>query len=232
MGETATGGAGAAGGAGATTDPPAIGAQAATAPRPHLLRRGLRLEYLTVAWNVVEGVVAVAAAIAAGSVALLGFGVDSFVESASGCVLVWRLFAEQRGGDDDVVERVERRAQRLVGASLFALAAYVLIDAVHSLVTRDRPAASPVGLALTTLSLPVMWWLARAKLRVARALGSRALETDAFQTTACYWLSLATLAGVGLNAAFSWWWADPASAIVVAGLVAREGWEAWSGEEG
>lgn len=199
--------------------------------RARLLSRGLRLEYLTVGWNVAEGFIAVAAALAAGSVALLGFGIDSFVEVSSGLILVWRLQAERRAVEEEAVERVERRAQRLVAASLVALAAYVTYDAVTTLMSGDRPAASPVGVALATLSLGVMWWLARAKRRTAIALGSRALEADAFQTTACWWLSLTVLVGVGLNTLFGLWWADPVSALVIPYFLVREAREAWLGED-
>jgi len=200
-------------------------------PREPILARALRLEYLTVGWNVVEGVIAVTAALAAGSVALLGFGIDSFVESASGSVLIWRLRAERRHASASAIEQVERRAQRLVAVSLFALAAYIIGDAAYSLTTGERPAPSTVGMIVTAVSLGVMWWLARAKLRAARALGSRALESDAFQTTACWWLSLAALVGIGLNAALSWWWADPVAAIVISLLIIHEGREAWRGED-
>lgn len=199
--------------------------------RPDVLRRALRLEYLTVAWNVVEGIVAVAAALAAGSVALLGFGIDSFVESASGAVLIWRLFAERSAADHEAVEAIEQRAQKLVAASLFLLAAYIAFDAMRTLAAGERPEPSGVGLALTTVSIAVMWWLARAKRRTAIALGSRALEADAFQTTACWWLSLTVLAGVGLNALFGWWWADPVAAIGMTYFLVREGREAWVGED-
>jgi divalent metal cation (Fe/Co/Zn/Cd) transporter len=204
---------------------------ATAAAREPVLARALRLEYLTVGWNVVEGVIAVTAALAAGSVALMGFGIDSFVESASGSVLIWRLRAERRHASSTAIEPIESRAQRLVAVSLFALAAYIIADAAHSLVTGERPAPSTVGMILTTASLGVMWWLARAKLRAARALGSRALESDAFQTTACWWLSLAALVGIGLNAALSWWWADPVAAIVISLLIIHEGREAWRGED-
>jgi divalent metal cation (Fe/Co/Zn/Cd) transporter len=196
------------------------------------LRRGLRLEFLTVGWNVVEGIVAVAAAAAAGSVALLGFGVDSFIESLSGAILIWRLRAEAGGAGGPEVEALDRKAHRLVAASLLILAAYVAVDASHALWTRERPAPSPVGIALTTVSLAVMIWLARAKRRAARDLGSRALEADAFQTTACWWLSVITLAGIGLNAALGWWWADPAAALGMTVFLFREAREAWSGEDG
>lgn len=199
--------------------------------RAALLRRALHLEYFTVGWNVVEGLVAISAAVAAGSVALLGFGIDSFVESASGGVLIWRLRAERSGMDHCAVEALDRRAHRLVAASLFLLAAYVAGDAAHALWTGERPAVSTVGIALTLVSIAVMRWLAAAKRDAARALGSRALESDAFQTTACWWLSIAALSGMGLNAALGWWWADPAAAVVMAGLIAREGRSAWRGED-
>ena len=199
--------------------------------REATLGTALRLEYLTVGWNVVEGLVAVAAALGAGSIALLGFGVDSFVECASGLVLLWRLAAERRGMDGEGIERLDRRAHRLVGASLFLLAAYIAVDAGYALWERERPGPTLVGIALTSVSIVVMQWLARAKRRAAAALGSRALEADAFQTTACFWLSVITLAGVGLNAAFGWWWADPAAALGMIWFIGREGLEAWRGEE-
>jgi divalent metal cation (Fe/Co/Zn/Cd) transporter len=195
------------------------------------LQRAVRLEVLTVGWNVVEGGVAIAAAVAAGSVALFGFGVDSFVECASGAILLWRLSAEQRGLAEDATERLDRRAHRLVGASLFLLAAWVAFDATRSLWAGDRSDASPVGIALTAVSIVTMLWLARAKRRAAAALGSRALEADAFQTTACFWLSVITLAGVGLNALFGWWWADPVAALAMTGFIGKEGLEAWKGED-
>jgi divalent metal cation (Fe/Co/Zn/Cd) transporter len=208
-------------------DAGAVGSQG----RAELVRRALRLEYLTVAWNVIEGIVGVAAALAAGSVVLLGFGIDSFVETASGAVLIWRLLAERHAEDPRAIERLDRRAHRLVGVSLFLLAAYVLLEAGRALWALERPAPSTVGVVLTSVSIGVMWWLARAKRSAARALGSRALEADAFQTSACWWLSSITLAGVGLNAALGWWWADPAAAIGMTYLLVREGREAWRGEE-
>lgn len=208
-----------------------MSAETAIVDRTRLLARGLRLEYLTVGWNVVEGVVAITAALAAGSVALLGFGIDSFVECASGLVLVWRLHAERRAIDLEAIERIERRAQRLVAASLVALSGYIAYDAVTTLVAGERPEASPVGVGLAALSLGVMWWLAGAKRRTAAALGSRAMQADAFQTTACWWLSLAVLAGVGLNTLFGLWWADPLAALVIPVFLVREAREAWAGIE-
>lgn len=194
------------------------------------LGHALQLEYLTVAWNILEGVIAIAAALASGSVALLGFGIDSFVETASGSILIWRLRAEARLRDPAHIEALDQRARRLVGASLFALAAWITFDAAQTLWTGERPEKSLVGVALTSLSVVVMLWLARAKRRAATALKSRALEMDAFQTSACFWLSLSALAGLALNGALGWWWADPAAAFVMALFIAREGREAVEGE--
>lgn len=198
--------------------------------RASTISHALRLEWLTIGWNVVEGVVAVAAALVAGSVALLGFGIDSFVESASGAVLVWRLLAERRGMDAEEVERLDARAHKLVGATLFLLAAYIGIDAAVALWNHEKPRPSVVGIVLTVVSIAAMRWLARAKRSAAARLGSRALEADAFQTTACFWLSIITLVGIGLNGAFGWWWADPMAAIGMTVFIAREGGEAWRGE--
>ncbi len=199
--------------------------------RPEALRRALGLEYFTVAWNVVEGVIAIAAAVIAGSVAILGFGIDSFVECASALVMIWRLRAE-RGQlfSGARIDAIEHRARKLIAGSLFLLAAYVTADAIQTLLTADRPDFSPVGVALLVLSAVVMIGLARAKARVARELGSEAMEADAFQTTACWWLSLAALVGVGANGLFGWWWADPLAALAIAGLVVREGTQAWRGK--
>jgi divalent metal cation (Fe/Co/Zn/Cd) transporter len=199
--------------------------------RASLIRRGLLLEYLTVGWNLVEGVVAMAAALASGSVALLGFGLDSFVESSSGGVLIWRLRGEREGMDHEAIERLERRAQRLVAFSLYGLAAFVAVRAAIALVAQERPETSTIGIVVTSLSIGVMWWLARAKRRTAVALGSRAMESDAFQTTACWWLSVVTLAGIGLNALFGWWWADPVAALGMTYFLIREGRDSWRGDD-
>jgi divalent metal cation (Fe/Co/Zn/Cd) transporter len=184
-----------------------------------------------VAWNLVEGLVAISAAVSSGSIALLGFGVDSFVESASAGILIWRLRAESRAEDAHEIARLDRTAHRLVGVSLFGLAAYVAIDASIALWQGERPGTTWLGIAVTSISLGVMWWLARAKRRAAAALGSRALEADSFQTTACWWLSLITLGGVGLNAIAGWWWADPVAALAMTGFLVREGREAWRGDD-
>lgn len=201
--------------------------------RPALLRRALRLEYLTVGWNVVEGLVAIAAGLAAGSVALIGFGVDSFVESASGSVMIWRLLAERNAaeGDEERIERVERRAQKLVAGSLVLLAAFIAWESITSLLAGERPQPSAVGIGLALASLLAMWWLARAKRRVGIALGSRAMTADAFQTNACFWLSVVLLIGICANALLGWWWADPIAALAMTIFIAKEAREAWRGDD-
>ena len=199
--------------------------------RPALLRRGLLLEYLTVGWNVAEGLIAIGAGIAAGSPALIGFGVDSFVESVSGGALIWRLRAEIGGRDDDEsVERIEHRAERFVGVAFLLVAAYVAFEAIRSLVAREAPDASPVGIVLTAVSIAAMLWLARAKRETGEALGSRALIADSKQTFACWYLSVTALAGLALNAFFGLWWADPVAALGIVLILVREGIEAVRGE--
>jgi divalent metal cation (Fe/Co/Zn/Cd) transporter len=213
-------------------EPASTGADSrAPAGRRQALARALKLEYFTVAWNVAEGLVGIAAAFAAGSVALLGFGVDSFVESTSGAVLIWRLLAERRARDPAAIERLDRTAHRLVGASLLLLAAYVALAAASALWWREAPQPTFVGIALALVSIGAMLWLARAKRRAAIDLGSQALAADSFQTTACFWLSVILLAGVGLNAALGWWWADPLAALGMTYLLVREGLDAWRGED-
>jgi divalent metal cation (Fe/Co/Zn/Cd) transporter len=200
------------------------------APRARTLSYALRLEYLTVGWNVIEGVVAILAALAAGSVALLAFGIDSFVECASGAVLIWRLRAEKTAKDAAAIERLDQRAHQLVGWSLFALAAWVVFDASRSLYLQERPEPSAVGIVLLVLSIAAMYWLAKAKRRAAAALESRALEADSFQTSACFWLSVVGLAGIGLNTAFGLWWADPVAGFGIALLLVKEGRQGLRGE--
>jgi len=201
--------------------------------RAGLLRRGVLLEAATVGWNVVEGVIAVAAGTLASSVALIAFGVDSFVETTSGAVLWWRLRTELTGGNDpERIERIERQAARTAGGILLALALYIVIDAGRRLLGFGEEAReSKVGIVLTALSLGIMPVLGWVKLRTAQALGSRALRADAYETIACAWLSLATLAGLVLNAALGWWWADPLAALAIVPLVIREGLEGWRGDD-
>lgn len=195
--------------------------------RTNIVSRGIRLEYITVGWNVVEGAVAVLAGLLAGSVALVGFGVDSAIESSSGAVLLWRLRAEQTGKN---IERAEQTALKLVGASLLLLAAYVTFNAIKTLVTREQPQRSILGIVLSVLSLIVMPLLARAKRRTAAELNSAALHADSRQTSICAYLSAILLGGLLLNAALGWWWADPVAALAMVPIIVQEGREALKGE--
>lgn len=187
------------------------------------------LEYFTVGWNILETVVGLAAGIVAGSVALIGFALDSVVEASSATILVWRLRSEQNG--TRTAEEAERRAIRLVAIAFFALAAYVGGRALLDLISQSRPEESPAGIALAIVSLIVMPLLARAKGRVARQLDSRALQADSTQTTLCTYLSAFLLVGLLANASFGWWWADPLSAVGMALFAAKEGRELWTAED-
>ncbi len=196
--------------------------------RDQQLRLALRLGYFTVSWNVVEGIVAITAAALAGSRALLGFGLDSTIESLSAGVLIWRLRVERR--DPERAERVERQAVQLIGVSFFLLAAFVGVEAVRSLVGHHEPESSPVGIMLTALSLIVMPLLAHRKRALAVEMGSKAVEADSAQTKACAYLSAVVLGGLVLNSLFGWWWADPVAALIVVALLVQEGREALSAE--
>lgn len=200
----------------------------ATTSRERLQRRGLLLAALTIAWNVVEAVVAISAGIAAGSIALIGFGFDSTIEVGSAFVVVWQFRGELRGGYD---EDRERKALRLIAVSFFVLATYVSVEAIRDLFFVDSEAStSAVGILLAALSLAVMPALAIAKRRTATELGSPTLRADGAETMLCAWLSVVLLGGLLLNATVGWWWADPLAAIAIAGLAAKEGLEAWRGE--
>jgi cation diffusion facilitator family transporter len=205
---------------------------ATPAERPRLLALGLALALATIAWNVVEGVVGIGAGFAAGSVALVGFGLDSFIETASAAVLAWRLQVERRGESGERTERAERVAGRIAGSLLLALAAWLVFDGARRLLGRGpAPRESTMGLVLTGVSLAVMPFLGWAKLRVARRLRSGALRADAYESFACAWLSLTTFGGLALNAACHWTWADPVAALVLVPLVVREGLEGLRGED-
>jgi divalent metal cation (Fe/Co/Zn/Cd) transporter len=196
-----------------------------------LLRRALWLVGLTLAYNVVEACIAIWAGTAAGSIALLGFGLDSGIECAASAVLLWRLSVELRGGDEERVEAAERRSRRFVGLTFLALAAYVVVEAALTLLSGDHPAASLPGIVLAAISLVVMPLLAWAKLRTARQLGSGALEAEAKETLACAYLSFTLLVGLVLNAVAGWWWADPVAALAMVPWLLREGVEGVRGEE-
>lgn len=196
--------------------------------RALLIRRAVRLAAFTVGWNVLEGIVAISAALVAGSQALLGFGLDSGVESISASILLWRLFAERRSPER--VEHVERRAVKLIGASFLILAAFVGFDAIHSLITTSEPDASLVGIALTGLSLVVMPILAFKKRQVGIEMGSQSVQADSKQTSACAYLSAVVLVGLLLNALLGWWWADPIAALGVVAFLVQEGRHALTAE--
>jgi cation diffusion facilitator family transporter len=180
---------------------------------------------------VAEGGIAIAAGVAADSVALLGFGLDSFIETASGTVVAWRVLAELRGADPERTERAERTTSRLAGGLLLLLSAVVLFEALRHLFGYGGEVRQSVtGLILTGVSVLLMPLLGWGKLRAARALESRTLRADAFETITCAWLSLTTLVGLALLAAFGWSWADPIAALVLVPLIFREGLEGWRGE--
>jgi divalent metal cation (Fe/Co/Zn/Cd) transporter len=190
--------------------------------RAALVRRGLRLNYIGIGYNVLEAVVAVGVGLVAGSVALVGFGFDSVIEVTASGAAQWRLRSDL---DPHRRERVERLTARIIGWSFLALAIYVTLDSVNALVHRDAPERSVAGLVLLALSAAVMPVLARAKRRVARALASGALEADAMQTSLCAYLSIIALAGVALNAFAGWWWADPVAALAMVPIIVKEGLE-------
>jgi divalent metal cation (Fe/Co/Zn/Cd) transporter len=194
-------------------------------PRPGLVRRARVLAWLGVAWHAVEAFVAIAAGVAAGSIALIGFGADSVVEGIAGIVVIWRFAARREATAD-----AERRAQRLIAASFFAIAVYVSVEALLSLIGTDHPQASWVGIGLSIVTLVVMPPLATAKGRVARQLGSSATHSEGRQNMLCAYLSAALLAGLGVNALFGWWWGDPAAALLISGVAVREGVGAWRGD--
>lgn len=197
--------------------------------REELVRQGLWLARLTIAWNIVEAVVAVSAGIAAGSLALVAFGFDSMIEVLSAWVVVWQFRGELRGGYD---RGRERTALRLIAVTFLVLAAYVVIETGRDLfVVDDEAGESIVGIVLAALSLAVMPTLAWAKRRTAAALSSPTLRADALEALLCAWLSAVLLAGLALNAAFGWWWADTVAAVAIAGLAVKDGMEAWHGDD-
>ena len=195
--------------------------------RQAALRRARRLNKLSLGWNGVEGIVAVAAGVAAGSVSLVGFGLDSGIEVSAAVILAWRLRQERGGG---CMQADDRRATRAIAVSFGLLAGYVAAESVRDLVSGSEPAVSVLGIAMAGLSLAVMPVLARAKRRLAPALGSRAVEADAAQTRLCAMLSAVLLAGLGANALFGWAWADPLAGLGIAGLAAAEAARTWRAE--
>ena len=193
-----------------------------TLGRQAVAQRGKRLEYFTIAWNSLEGLVAVVAGAFAGSISLVGFGIDSFIEVTSGSVLLWRMSV-----DADVRERGrnEKLSLRIVGVCFLALAAYVGFESVSELINRKAPEHSIPGIILACVSLVVMPLLSRAKKKVASALGSSAMHADAKQTDFCVYLSAILLLGLLLNAALGWWWADPLAGLIMVPIITKEGFD-------
>lgn len=200
---------------------------AAVLTRPAAVERARLLNRVTIGWNLGEAGVALVAGAIAGSIGLVGFGLDSVVEVSASLLLAWRLAQE---GRVDCTQASDRRATRGIAVCFAALAAYVGVEAVRQLVSGDRPDASLVGICLAAASLVVMPALARAKSRLAPALGSRAQAAEARQTNLCAWLSAVLLVGLGANALWGWWWADPAGALVIAGVAGREALSSWRAE--
>ena len=195
--------------------------------RAELLRRGRWLEIFTIGYNSLEGLIAVGVGIYAGSIALVGFGFDSFIEVISGATLLWRLNTKRDHAD---AERAERIALKIVGISFILLAAYVLFDSAKSLLQHEHPNESIPGIILAAASLVVMPLLVRSKRRVAAAIRSEALAADAQQTMLCTYLSAILLGGLALNALFGWGWADPVAALAMLPIIVNEGLEALRGE--
>ena len=195
--------------------------------RESLVRRGLWLNYVSLVYNALEAIIALAAGVVAGSVALVGFGADSMIEVTASVAAQWRLRA-----DINMLRRarVEHITVRIVGWCFLMLALWVTYDSIASLVRRDRPSGSLVGIALTALSVAVMPLLARAKRNVAVGMGSRALVAEARQTSLCAYLSAIVLGGLALNATLGWWWADPVAALCMVPIIAKEGFDGLRGE--
>jgi divalent metal cation (Fe/Co/Zn/Cd) transporter len=188
--------------------------------RQAVARRGKRLEYFTMAWNSLEGLVAVVAGARAGSISLVGFGIDSFIEVTSGSVLLWRMSVD---ADLQKRERREKLSLRIVGICFLALAAYLGYESVSDFIGRKAPEHSIPGIVLACVSLVVMPLLSRAKRKVGNELGSAAMHADAKQADFCVYLSAILLSGLLLNAALGWWWADPAAALIMVPIIAKEG---------
>jgi len=191
--------------------------------RTRLVRRAQWLAGASVAYNVLEAVVAVASGLVAGSVALVGFGLDSVVEVSSGLIVLWQFRHR-------MPETRERTALRLMALAFFALGAYITVESVHSLVVGGTPESSPVGIALAIASLVVMPVLSWAQRRTGRALGSATVVADSTQTLLCTYLSAVLLIGLVLTATLGWGWADPIAGLVIAAVAVKEGIEAWRGE--
>ena len=190
--------------------------------REVLVARGRRLEYLTIGWNTFEALVALSSGVVAGSVALTGFGLDSAIETASAVILLWRLRADK---GPTRREQSERTARRMVGVCFLVLAAYIAIESIRRLWTRETPGRTIPGVLIAVAAVIVMPLLARAKRRVAAELGSGALHSDSRQADFCAYLSAILLVGLALQFGFGWWWIDPLAALIMVPIIAHEGVE-------
>jgi divalent metal cation (Fe/Co/Zn/Cd) transporter len=195
------------------------------------LRIGQRLVIAALAYNIVEAVIALWAGADAESIALLGFGLDSIIETSAAGLLLWRLQVEGRGADRETVERTERRVHRFVGATFLLLAAYVIAQAWWTLWNREAPSESLIGIVLAAASLVIMPLVSWGKLRAAREIGSAALRSEAKETLACSYLSFTLLVGLAANAFAGWWWADPVAALLMVPWLVKEGLAGLRGEE-
>lgn len=195
--------------------------------RAREIRLGVWIECVTIGWMLIEATVALSAGIAARSVSLQGFGMDSVIELLTGSILLWRLGVEQRGGSLDVIARAERRAAGVTALSLFALSLYLVGESIFTLLTGTHPDASRWGLALAFAAVCIMPLLWQSKLRIAKRIGSVALKADAACSVTCAYMSLALLLGLLLNRFFGWWWADPLTGLALVYFLLREGREAW-----
>ena len=191
-------------------------------------RRAVRWEQLTIGYNVVEGIIAITAGLIAGSVALVGFGFDSWIEVAAATVVLVRLRSEIRG--DQFNPDKERRALRFIAVTFFVLAAYVVFEGVRDLIENARPNTSVVGIVLTGVSIVIMPWLAALKRRAGEEMNSRLVIADAAETKLCAWLSVSTFAGLLAFAIVGWTWIDPVAGFIIAAFAIKEGREAWEGE--
>jgi divalent metal cation (Fe/Co/Zn/Cd) transporter len=196
--------------------------------RSNDVRAGVRIEIFTIAWMVVEMVVSIGAGIAAGSVLLIAFGLDSLIELVSGGMLLWRLRVESRGGDVEGVERAEKRAGRVVAVTLALLCVYVLVSAVYGLIAHTTPENSPLGMAVTAGAVLVMPYLALVKRRIAGRIHSDALAGDAVESITCAYMAGTVLLGLVLFALFGWWWVDKVAALVFLYWLGRETLEMWN----
>jgi len=207
------------------TLPPAASGGLDPGQRDWLIRRAKALSWLSLAWMTVEGAVAISAALVAGSVALLGFGIDSAIEGLASVIVIWRFTGARR-----LSENAERRAQKAVAISFFLLAPYIAQDAVRALIAGDHPSISWVGIGLSVGSIVAMPLLGQAKQRIGERLGSAATAGEGAQNLLCAYMAAGVLIGLAANAALGWWWLDPIIALAIAAIAVREGREAWAGE--